>query len=65
MVVDQARPGAVNIDNAPHIQKQHYLPVRRVLGESSMVEDGGIPNLQGVKLLARRCPKSRAYENIC
>ena len=33
-------------------------------GGAGMVEYGRTPNLQGVKLLVRRCPKSRAYENI-
>ena len=34
------------------------------LGGTGMREYGRTPNRQGVKLLARRCPKSRAYENI-
>ena len=40
---------------------------RRALsfGRIGMREYGRTPNRQGVKLLVRRCPKSRASENIC
>ena len=34
-------------------------------GGIGMREYGRTANRQGVKLLVRRCPKSRAYENIC
>jgi hypothetical protein len=50
--IRRARPGLIN---------HHAL----FFGGTGMREYGGTYNQQGVKLLARRCPKSRAWENIC
>jgi hypothetical protein len=55
-------PGIINIHRArPGLINNGAL----FFGGTGMREYGGTYNRQGVKLLVRRCPKSRAYENIC